>query len=95
VLGVSRSGFYAWVRRAPSDRDLADGGLAEQVREVHADSRGTYGTRRVHAALRHRGLRDGRKRVERLMRTLELPGWYGASESGRRSASRVCASRTT
>jgi putative transposase len=71
VLGVSRSGFHAWERRAPSDRDLADEWLGEQIRAIHAESRQTYGARRVHAALRHRGVRVGRKRVERLMRTAQ------------------------
>jgi len=74
VLAVSRSGFHAWERRAPSDRDLADAWLGERIREIHDQSRQTYGARRVHAALRHRGVRVGRKRVERLMRTLRLSG---------------------
>jgi putative transposase len=74
VLGVSRSGFHAWERRAPSDRELADAWLGERIREIHAESRQTYGARRVHAALRHRGVRVGRKRVERLMRRLGLSG---------------------
>jgi len=63
-----------WERRPPSDRDLADAWLGEQIREIHAESRQTYGTRRVHAALAHRGVAVGRKRVERLMRRLALSG---------------------
>ena len=55
VLGVSRSGFHAWERRAPSDRVLADAWLGEQIRQIHEQSRQTYGARRVQAALRHRG----------------------------------------
>jgi len=74
VLGVSRSGFHAWERRAPSDRQLADAWLSERICEIHAESRQTYGARRVHAALAHRGVRVGRKRVERLMRRLGLSG---------------------
>jgi putative transposase len=74
VLGVSRSGFHGWQRRAPSDRDLTDTWLSERIREIHGESRQTYGARRIHAALRHRGVRVGRKRVERLMRRLELSG---------------------
>ena len=74
VLGVSRSGFHAWERRPPSDRDLADAWLVERIREIHAESRETYGARRVHRALRHRGVRVGRKRVERLMRLRGLSG---------------------
>jgi len=74
MLGVSRSGFNAWERRPPSDRDLADAWLAERIREIHRESRQTYGARRIHAALRHRGVRVGRKRVERLMRLAGLSG---------------------
>ena len=72
MLGVSRSGFHAWERRAPSDRDLADAWLSERIVEIHTESRQTYGARRVHRALRHRGVRVGRKRVERLMRRQQI-----------------------
>ena len=51
MLGVSRSGFHAWERRAPSDRELADAWLVERIREIHTESRQTYGARRVHRAL--------------------------------------------
>ena len=74
LLGVSRSGFHAWQRRPPSDRALADAWLSERIAAVHRDSRGTYGARRVHAALRQQGIRIGRKRVERLMRAQRLTG---------------------
>ena len=43
VLGVSRAGFYAWQRRAPSDRDLADAWLLEKIRDIHAESKGPMG----------------------------------------------------
>jgi putative transposase len=74
MLDVSRSGFHAWERRAPSDRALADAWLVEQIARVHRESRGTYGARRVHASLRQQGIRVGRKRVERLMRARRLSG---------------------
>ena len=74
LLGVSRSGFHAWERRAPSDRALADAWLSERISTLHRESRGTYGARRVHAALRRQGVRVGRKRVERLMRARQLSG---------------------
>jgi putative transposase len=75
VLGVSRAGFHdAWSRRAPSNRALADAWLVERIARVHIKSRGTYGARRVHAALRQEGIRVGRKRVERLMRGRQLSG---------------------
>ena len=74
VLGVSRSGFYAWQGRNSSERALAGAWLCERIREIHERSRQTYGARRVHAAFGYRGVRVGRKRVERLMRGLGLSG---------------------
>jgi putative transposase len=75
LLGVSRSGFYDWMRRAPSDRALSDAWLLERIKQVHAANRGVYGARRVHAELRLAdGIRVGRKRVERLMRQAEISG---------------------
>jgi putative transposase len=74
LLGVSRSGFHAWERRPPSDRARADSWLVERITRIHRDSRGTYGARRVHAALRQHGVHVGRKRVERLMRAQRLSG---------------------
>ena len=74
LLGVSRSGFHAWERRPPSDRALADAWLVERIKAIHRGSRGTYGARRIHAALAQQGVRVGRKRVERLMRAHRLTG---------------------
>jgi putative transposase len=74
LLGVSRSGFHAWERRLPSDRALADAWLVDQITTIHLESRGTYGARRIHAALRQRGVHVGRKRVERLMRAQRISG---------------------
>lgn len=68
VLGVSRSGYYAWRKRPASARTKADERLAVEVVAAHKRSRSTYGSPRVHAELRARGVRVGRKRVERLMR---------------------------
>lgn len=76
VLGVSRSGYYAWARRSPSERTLANAALVEDVRRVHAESDGTYGSRRVHAQLRREGHRVNLKRVERLMRVEGIQGAY-------------------
>lgn len=74
LLGVSRSGFHAWERRPPSDRALADAWLVERIKPIHRRSRGTYGARRIHAALAQEGVRVGRKRIERLMRAQGLTG---------------------
>jgi len=72
TLGVSRSGYYAWASRAESARAAADRALAAEIRTAHAASRGRYGSPRVHAELRARGRRVGRKRVARLMRGMGL-----------------------
>jgi len=75
LLGVSRSGYYDWATRAPSDRALSDAWLLEQIKRIHRENRGVYGARRVHAELRlAEGVRVGRKRVERLMREADLSG---------------------
>lgn len=52
VLGVARAGYYAWSARPASARTLADRALTDQIRQIHARSRGTYGAPRVHAELR-------------------------------------------
>jgi hypothetical protein len=67
VLKVSRSGFYAWARRPESERQQRDRALGVAIASVHEESRRTYGSPRVHAELRGRGLRVSRKRVIRLM----------------------------
>lgn len=74
VLGVTRSGYYAWKKRPKPAREKADAQLAASVASVHERSRKTYGSPRVHAELRARGVRVGRKRVERLMRENGLQG---------------------
>jgi putative transposase len=74
VLGVSRSGFYAWKDRPLSRRAREDVELTQKIRMIHAVSRGTYGAPRVHAELAAEGVRVGRKRVARLMRLLGLQG---------------------
>jgi putative transposase len=74
VLGVSRAGYYAWKQRPPSARQRRDGELIEQIGQIHRESQGTYGWPRIHAELRHRGVRVSRKRVARLMRAAGLSG---------------------
>jgi transposase InsO family protein len=68
VLGISRSGYYAWRRRPRSLRDETNAMLADTIRSIHAESRGIYGSPRVYAALRRLGIACGRHRVARLMR---------------------------
>jgi putative transposase len=74
VLGVSTAGYYAWSRRSPSTRAMADADLLRRIRTVHATSRATYGAPRVHAELKADGERLGKKRVARLMRAAKIAG---------------------
>jgi putative transposase len=74
LLGVSSSGYYAWLQRSPSRRQRADEELQERIRCIHERSRATYGAPRVHAELVAEGLSVSRKRVARLMREAGLQG---------------------
>jgi putative transposase len=74
LLGVSSSGYYAWLKRRPSRRAEADAALLAEIRAAHAISRGTYGAPRIHAELTVKGIRVGRKRVARLMSRAGIAG---------------------
>lgn len=75
ILKVSPSGYYEWLGRPPSRRELRDRELLPVIARVHQDVRGTYGARRMHAELvLGRDLRIGRGQVERLMRQAGLQG---------------------
>lgn len=75
VLGVSRTAFHNWERRAPSDRALSDAWLTEKIKLIHEESRGVYGAPRIHAELRMgHDIKIGRKRVARLMKAAGISG---------------------
>lgn len=67
-LNVSRSGYYAWLKRVESKRAIADAQLLIQIRKVFSDNHETYGSRRVFHELKRQGICASRKRVARLMR---------------------------
>jgi transposase InsO family protein len=68
VLGVSRSGYYSWLKRKPSRRALEDKELMEQIREIHKKSKGTYGSPRICEELKKNYVHVSRRRVARLMK---------------------------
>jgi putative transposase len=74
ILEVSRSGYYAWKTREPSTRTRENAALAQEVAEIHAASRRTYGSPRVRSELRGRGRKVSRKRVARIMREKGIQG---------------------
>ncbi len=72
VLGVSRSGYYAWRGRPVSARKMANDQLKRQIRTIFQNSRQTYGSPRIQAELNENGLKCGQNRVARLMREEKL-----------------------
>jgi len=68
VLGVSTAGYYAWRSRPESQRSVANRDLVEDIRRVHRDTSGRYGSPRVHVELKAQGRGASRGRIERLMR---------------------------
>ena len=80
ALGVSRSGFHAWLKRAPSARSKSDEKLGAKVRASFVASDRTYGSRHVWYDLLAEGLSCGLHRGERLMR---LQAWTRSSLQAR------------
>jgi putative transposase len=77
VLKTSRSGYYDWATRPESARETENGQLVKMIREIHEESRLSYGSPRVTAGLRlGLGLEVNRKRVGRLMRAHGIQGIY-------------------
>jgi hypothetical protein len=71
VLAVKRrQGYYEWLaaQAARQEREQAEEQLVAEIRAIHGEHRGSYGSPRVHDELRRRGRAVNRKRVERLMR---------------------------
>ena len=78
VLEIPVSRFYGWLarRRRPSPRDIEEVWLTEQIQRIHKESDETYGSPKVHAQLRRKGIHVSRKRVERLLREHGLQGAF-------------------
>ncbi len=74
VLGVSESGYYAWLKRPPAPRQQANQQLQQTIGQVWQQYRGIYGAPRIHAELQAVGIRVGHNRVARLMRLAGLRG---------------------
>jgi putative transposase len=74
VLGVGRSGYYAWCSRSASQRVQEDEVLLVKIQQEYQISRGTYGSPRIHAALQKQGVKCSQKRVARLMRLHKITG---------------------
>jgi len=68
VLGVSPAGYYAWRSRPESRRSAANRELVDDIKRVHRDVCGRYGSPRIHVELKAQGRGVSRGRIERLMR---------------------------
>jgi putative transposase len=74
LLEVSRAAYYQRRTGAPLPRQVTDAVLTEKITAIHTESKGTYGSPRIHQELRQRGVDCGRRRVTRLMRWAGLEG---------------------
>ncbi len=72
ALGVSRSGFHAWLNRSPSEHARYDEVLLDKITQSFKSSDRTYGARRVWHDVLEEGLCCGLHRIERLMRVNAL-----------------------
>jgi putative transposase len=72
ALEVSESGYYAWCQRAATEHEREDARLSAEIQDIFLQHRQVYGSPRIHAALRDRGIHCSRKRVVRLMQALGL-----------------------
>jgi len=87
VLGVSPAGYYAWRSRGESRRSVANRDLADDIKRVHRDTYGRYGSPRIHAELKAQGRGVSRGRIERLMRRhgiraiMARPRWVRTTDS--------------
>lgn len=86
VLGVSRSGYYRWRGRGPSERALENRRLKERIKQIWDDSYKAYGSPRIHQQLQKEGESASRPRVARLMKQLGIqsqirPKWTTTTNS--------------
>lgn len=72
ICKVSRSGYYAWLKRPESERKKENDVLMTQIKQIHTESRGTYGLPRIKEKLKNLGLRCGKARIGRLMKKAQI-----------------------
>jgi hypothetical protein len=85
MLGASRQGYYAWMKRGPSQHAEDDATLSTKIKAIFDFHKGRYGVRRVFNELRRQGIKVAYKRVQRLMRELGLVSVHPGRGGDRRS----------
>jgi putative transposase len=76
VLGVAKSGYYAWLKRPKSKQTLENEKLEKSIEAVYKESRGNSGSLKVQHGLEARGIKASRPRIARIMKSR---GWRGKS----------------
>jgi len=84
---VSRSGYYAWRGRSPSERERANQALYEKIKGVYHEGHGAYGSPRIYQVLKQQGMACSENRVARLMRK---HGLRAAQEKAYKATTRRC-----
>jgi putative transposase len=74
LLGVTRQGYYAFAKRPASARVQDELSIRERLKVLHTESDGTYGSPRMLKALQNEGVRVGKRRIERALRSMGLQG---------------------
>lgn len=87
VLGMSESGYYAWKKRPPSQREQENQSLKAQIHGIWQQFRHCYGAPRIHAELQAQGCVVGKNRVARLMKALGIRGKGGQKRRPRTTQS--------
>jgi putative transposase len=68
LLGVSKSGYYGYLKHPVSKREIEDFKMVNEIKEIHRKSRCNYGSPRIYEALKGKGAKCGKNKVIRLMR---------------------------
>jgi putative transposase len=74
VLSVSESGYYAWLKREPSARDIENRALTEQIMQIWRKFRRIYGAPRIWPELVAKGVKVSLNHVAKLMREVGIRG---------------------
>jgi len=72
LLGVSAGGYYAWLDRPMSKRELEDAELLIEIRRVFVQSNQSYGSPRIYRKLKQEGLFVGERRIARIMQENDI-----------------------
>lgn len=72
IMQVSRSGYYRYIKRGASKRDVENIKLNKEIKQIYQEYRGLYGSPRIYAILKNRGIKCSRKRVAKLMKAKGL-----------------------